>query len=465
VPTLCWFNNTDNFLNSICWAGTLLGALVAVGIGQLPALVLAWLLYLSLFSAARLFLGYQWDSLLLETGFLAIFLAPWRLVPAGPTDIPPWPILVLLYWLLFRLVFLSGLVKLRSGDQNWKQLTALAYHYFTQPLPTPPAWSAHQVSKAFHKLSAIVMFAIELGAPLLIFAPPPFRHLAALLIVLLMLLIMLTGNYAFFNLLAIALCLPLLDNAFYASILNHHRRQPWRPHGRRLPRSPWLQSFFTFSVIRLLRLFRVEAQMVRTIGNFLDSWPVVNHYGLFSIMTTSRLEIVVEGSRDGKNWLPYEFKFKPGDLKRAPPWIAPHQPRLDWQMWFAALSDYRLNSWFIAFLVRLLQALRRYSRLLKHNPFPNSPPIYVRAIVYDYRFTTRVERRASGAWWTREKRWLYCPVYSLRGPKPSSPPSMMSHLINKNSPFGGARASSPAATCKDQVARGYTEPRRISRSG
>jgi hypothetical protein len=416
VPTLCWFNNTDNFLNFLCWTGTLLGALVAVGIGQLPALVLAWLLYLSLFSVARLFLGYQWDSLLLETGFLAIFLAPWRLVPAGPTDFPPWPILVLLYWLLFRLVFLSGLVKLRSGDQNWKQLTALAYHYFTQPLPTPPAWSAHQVSKAFHKLSAIVMFVIELGAPLLIFAPPPFRHLAALLIVLLMLLIMLTGNYAFFNLLAIALCLPLLDNTVYASVFNPPPAAAatvWPP----LVSIAIAALLITFSVIRLLRLFRVEAQIVQTIGNFLDSWPVVNHYGLFSIMTTSRLEIVLEGSRDGKNWLPYEFKFKPGDLKRAPPWIAPHQPRLDWQMWFAALSDYRLNSWFIAFLIRLLQGSAPVLGLLKHNPFPNSPPIYIRAIVYDYRFTTRAERRASGAWWAREKRWLYCPVYSLRGPE------------------------------------------------
>ncbi len=417
VPTLCWLNNTDKFLKLLCWAGALLGALVALGIAQLPALILAWLFYLSLFSVARLFLGYQWDILLLEAGFLAIFVAPWRLAPAGPIDIPPWPIMVLLYWLLFRLMFLSGFVKLGSRDQTWRQLTALAYHYFTQPLPTPPAWSAHQLSKAFHKFSAIVMFAIELGAPLLIFAPPPFRHLAALLIVMLMLLIMLTGNYAFFNLLTIALCLLLLDNTLYASVFN----QP--PPAATATEWPSVVSIavaallITFSVIRLLRLFRVEARIAQTIGNFLDTWPIVNHYGLFSIMTTSRLEIIVEGSRDGKTWLPYEFKFKPGDLKRAPPWIAPHQPRLDWQMWFAALSEFRLNSWFIAFLIRLLQGSAPVLALLKHNPFPNSPPIYVRAVVYDYRFTTRAERRDSGAWWTRERRWLYCPVYSLRGPE------------------------------------------------
>ena len=419
VPTLCWSNSSDNFLSLLCWTGALLGGLVAFGIAQLPALMLAWLFYLSLFSAARLFLGYQWDSLLLEAGFLAIFLAPWRLLPVGPVDIPPWPILVLLYWLLFRLMFLSGFVKLRSGDPTWKQLTALAYHYVTQPLPTPPAGFAHHLPKGFHKFSAIVMFTIELGAPFLIFAPPPFRHLAALLIVLLMLLIMLTGNYAFFNLLTVALCLPLLDNAFYASAFN----QP--PTATTATATAWpplvsiavAALLIIFSVIRLLRLFRVDARIIRTIGNFLDSWPVVNHYGLFSIMTTSRLEIVVEGSRDGKTWVPYEFKFKPGDLKRAPPWVAPHQPRLDWQMWFAALSDYRLNSWFIAFLIRLLQGSAPVLALLKYNPFPNGSPIYVRAVVYEYRFATRAERRASGTWWTREKRWLYCPVYSLRGPE------------------------------------------------
>jgi hypothetical protein len=238
-----------------------------------------------------------------------------------------------------------------------------------------------------------------------------------LLIVTLMVLIMLTGNYAFFNLLTIALCLPLLDNAFYAAVFSQPSptatAATWPP----LVSIAVAAVLITFSVIRLLRLFRVEARIVQTIGTFLDAWPIVNHYGLFSIMTTSRLEIVVEGSRDGQTWLPYEFKFKPGDLKRAPPWVAPHQPRLDWQMWFAALGDYRLNSWFIAFLIRLLQGSAPVLGLLKHDPFPNAPPIYVRAVVYDYRFTTRPERRGSGAWWAREKRWLYCPVYSLRGPE------------------------------------------------
>jgi hypothetical protein len=315
-------------------------------------------------------------------------------------------------------MFLSGLVKLRSGDWTWKRLTALTHHYETQPLPTPPAWFAHQLPQAFHKFSTVVMFAIELGAPFFIFAPPPFRHIGALLIIALMLLIMLTGNYAFFNLLTIALCLPLFDNAFYASLLSRAitpsiEATIWPP----MILVGVAAILFALSVIRLLRLFRFDARIVRAVGSFLDSFPIVNHYGLFSVMTTSRLEIVVEGSRDGQTWLPYEFKFKAGEQKRAPPWVAPHQPRLDWQMWFAALSDYRLNGWFIGFLIRLLQGSAPAIALLKKNPFPDAPSLYVRAVVYEYRFTTRFERRATGAWWTREKRWLYCPVYSLRGPE------------------------------------------------
>jgi lipase maturation factor 1 len=418
VPTLCWLNCSDAFLKCLCWGGAALGLAVAAGLAQLPALILAWIFYVSLFSVARLFLGYQWDCLLLEAGFIAIFLAPWQLVPGGPNGIPPWPILVVLYWLLFRLMFLSGLVKLRSGDWTWKRLTALTYHYQTQPLPTRPAWFAHQFPENVHKFSAVVMFAIELGAPFLIFAPPPFRHVAAFLIITLMLLIMLTGNYAFFNLLTIALCLPLFDNGFYASVFGQALPEVTVATGWPLPVSIGVAALLvTFSVIRLLRLFRAEPRIVRALSSFLDTYPIVNHYGLFSVMTASRLEIVVEGSGDGETWLPYEFKFKPSDQKRAPPWVAPHQPRLDWQMWFAALSDYRLNGWFIGFLIRLLQGSAPVLALLKNSPFPNAPPLYARAIVYEYRFTTHFERGATGAWWTREKRWLYCPVYSLRGPE------------------------------------------------
>jgi lipase maturation factor 1 len=416
VPTLCWLNGGDTFLRFLCWGGAAAAVLASIGIATLPALIVCWVFYLSLFNVTRLFLGYQWDVLLLEAGFLALLMAPLRLMPAGPVDAPPWPIVLLLYWLLWRLMFLSGFAKLRSGDLTWRRLTALACHYETQPLPTPSAWFAHQLPPRFHKFSTLGMFAIELAAPFLIFAPLPYRHVAGLLFIGLMLLIMLTGNYCFFNLLAIALCFVLFDNSFYG---------PWLPtHAKatvtHLPNPvlmPVALILFGFSIFRLLRLFRIGGRIITAINGWLDSVPIANHYGLFSIMTTERMEIVIEGSRDGRAWQPYEFKWKPGDVKRAPPSAAPHQPRLDWQMWFAALSDYRRNGWFIGFLIRILQGSRPVLALLRHNPFPDGPPSYVRAVLYQYRLTDRKTRRATGAWWSREKRWLYCPVYSLRGPE------------------------------------------------
>lgn len=412
VPTLCWFNDRDRFLRFLCWGGAVAAGCVLIGVGTLPALMICWVFYLSLFGVARLFLGYQWDVLLLEAGFLAILLAPLRWLPAGPVDAPPWPILIVLYWLLFRLMFLSGLAKLRSGDVTWRRLTALGHHYETQPLPTPPAWAAHQLAAWFHKLSAAGMFAVELGMPFLIFAPAPYRHWAGLAFLGLMALIMLTGNYCFFNLLAMALCFLLFDNNFYGQPLG-----PASAHPLSGALTAPAAVLLGLSAIRLLRLLRVDAPGLRVVNHWLDGVPIVNHYGLFSVMTTERMEIVVEGSRDGRKWKAYEFKWKPGGVKRAPPWVAPHQPRLDWQMWFAALGDYRVNGWFIAFLMRLLQGARPVVKLLGHNPFPGAPPAYLRATLYEYRFTDRKTRRATGAWWTREKRWLYCPVYSLRGPE------------------------------------------------
>ncbi len=419
IPTLCWFKDSDHFLRLLCWGGVALSALVVAGIATVPALALLFVFYLSLFSVMRLFLGYQWDILLLETGFLAIFIAPLRIAAAGSVDTPAWPTLLLLYWLLFRLMFLSGLVKLRSGDPTWRQLTALAHHYETQPLPTPPAWYAHQFPAWFHKISTLIMFVIEMAAPILIFAPPPWRHIAGLLFIALMLLIMITGNYCFFNLLTLALCLLLFDNDFYTEVF------PWfastaTPDTVAFGWPPWpliplAIVLFTLSIARFLRLLRVEWNTVLKINRCLDCLPIVNHYGLFSIMTTVRMEIIVEGSNDGKEWRAYEFKWKPGDPARAPPWVAPHQPRLDWQMWFAALSDYRFNGWFIGLLIRLLQGSPPALALLRRNPFPESAPIYIRAVLYEYRFSDRKTRLATGAWWTREKRWLYCPVYSLKG--------------------------------------------------
>jgi uncharacterized membrane protein YphA (DoxX/SURF4 family) len=366
------------------------------------------------------FLSFQWDILLLETGFLAIFFAPWQLRGSSIRREPSRAILWLLRILLFRLMFSSGVVKLTSGDPTWRSLRALDYHYQTQPLPTPLAWLMQQLPHGFQTLSVLVMFGIELAVPFFLFAPRRVRLWAAGLIAFLQALILLTGNYAFFNLLALALCLVCLDDAFL------HRFFPRRAPPERILREPRLKRAVV-AVLFVVILFAGAEQAAGVLGFWgtlpraamqifggLGRFYIVNSYGLFAVMTTTRYEIIVEGSNDGQTWLPYEFKYKPGDIKRRPPIVEPHQPRLDWQMWFAALGDYRDNPWFVNFMVRLLEGSPQVLALLAKNPFPGSPPRYIRAELYDYRFTDFAEWRATGAWWRREFVRLYFPVASLR---------------------------------------------------
>ena len=422
IPTLFWFNSSDGCLIFLSWTGAVLSLLVIVGIA--PALVLAslWLLYLSVFSVGRIFLGYQWDILLLETGFLAIFVAPFELtLHFPPTFAPPLIVRWLLWWLLFRLMFSSGLVKLRSSDHTWRKLTALCHHYETQPLPTPLAWYAHQFPNFFHRISAAIMFVIELIVPFFIIGPPPLRHLAALLFIAFMALIQLTGNYCFFNLLGIALSILLLDDNLLLAAFRLFLR------GLQLPPAapPVLPEWFLapvavlilfLSVIPILRLAHMEIfwpKALAALWEFFDPFRLVNSYGLFSVMTTQRPEIIVEGSRDGIHWQPYEFKWKPGDVKRAPRFVAPHQPRLDWQVWFAALSFYPNNPWFWRFLVRLLEGSATVLSLLKTNPFADAPPRFVRAMLYDYRFTDAKQRWATKSWWQAERRGPYSPILDI----------------------------------------------------
>jgi len=425
LPTLCWFDSSDGFLHLLCGGGTLACLLLIAGFAPTVCLALAWVLYLSLSIAGQVFLDFQWDFLLLEVGFLAILFAPrlWRMRIAFE---PPAAILFLLRWLLFRLMFSSGFVKLASGDPAWRHLTALTYHYETQPLPPWTAWFMHQLPVSFQKFSCLVMFSIELAVPLLVFAPRRLRLFAFGALVTFQLLIASTGNYAFFNLLTVALCVLLLDDAAFPRELQEKTTARKAAAGGKWP--GWVLAPVAATVL-LVSLVEFSGTL-RHAG----AWPglalrltraampyrSVNTYGLFSIMTTSRPEIVIEGSEDGSSWRAYEFRWKPGDLLRRPGFVAPHQPRLDWQMWFAALGSYRENPWFISFLARLLQGSPEVLRLFEKNPFPDHPPRFVRAVLYDYHFTDPAARRQTGAWWRREPRGLYCPVLSremLRSPE------------------------------------------------
>jgi len=428
LPTLCWFNASDTFLRVQCAAGVVLSLLLLVGLAPVPCLALLWLLWLSLVVVGRDFLGFQWDSLLLEAGFLAIFLAPLQILPRRAREAPPSRLFVwLLRFLLFKLMFSSGCVKLLSGDPTWRNLTALTYHYQTQPLPVWTAWFANQLPLWFQKMSCATMFGIELAAPFLIFTPRRPRYLGACLLVGLQVLILLTGNYAYFNWLTLALCLWLLDD-FLLEKLVPRNFSPGFPHPMNspqhaLPRWPLPLLAAVAAVVLTSSTFMLASTLgfrspwlapLGWVAEQLAPFRSVNNYGLFAVMTTQRNEIILEGSNDGTNWLAYEFKYKPGDVQRRPAFVAPFQPRLDWQMWFAALGNYQQNPWFENGCVRLLQGSPDVLALLAKNPFPGQPPRFIRAEFYNYRFTGFGERRATGAWWHREPIGEYLPAISLR---------------------------------------------------
>ncbi len=429
LPTLCWFNSSDGSLNFQCAAGALLAIILIVGIAPAPCLALLWLLYLSLVTVGRDFLGFQWDNLLLEAGFLAIFFAPLQLWPRPSREAPPSRmVLWLLRLLLFKLMFSSGCVKLLSGDPNWRNLTALTFHYQTQPLPTWGGWYANQLPLWFQKTSCAAMFCIELGAPFLIFTPRRLRFCGGAAIAFLQILILLTGNYTFFNLLTLAFCLLLLDDFALLKLTPLKLRPALGPvtchlslatHWR-WPRAitvPLAGFVIILSLFQMGLMFGVRPGWlfpVAIVDEWLTPFRSFNGYGLFAVMTTGRREIIVEGSDDGVNWLSYEFKYKPGDVNRRPVFVAPHQPRLDWQMWFAALGSYQQNPWFANFCQRLLQGSPKVLALLDKNPFPNHPPRHIRAEFYSYRFTNFADRRATGAWWKREFVGEYLPPISLR---------------------------------------------------
>jgi hypothetical protein len=431
VPTLCWLDSTDQFLGGLCAGGAALAALLILGVAPLPVLLLLWAFYLSLTVAGQGFLSYQWDALLLETGFLAIWFAPPQLWPRrGSEAPPPRAILCLFRWLLFRLVFGSGVVKLLSGDESWRSLRALHYHYETQPLPTWTSWYMQQLPGWFQQVSVLFTFASELLVPLLILGPRRCRHVACGGIVALQILIAATGNYGFFNLLTIALCLPLLEDDFFPARLRAMLTSPAEPAGSRRGWSGWLILPVAAGIMLLTLMPFVQncglsaywPAWLTPVHRAVASFRSVNSYGLFAVMTTRRPEIVVEGSDDGRTWRPYEFRWKPGDPSRRPRFTGVHMPRLDWQMWFAALGNYRQNSWFVDFLIRLLQGAPEVLGLLDRNPFPDGPPRYVRAVLYEYHFTDSATRHESGTWWRREPIHLYCPVLSLKnGPDDLAP--------------------------------------------
>jgi len=448
LPSLFWIiGASDAALHLVCAAGVVLALLVLAGWLQGPSLIGLWVVYLSLVSTGGVFMSFQWDILLLETGFLAIFLADWRL--RSPfRDPPPLGISARValvgFWLLAaKLMFFSGWVKLAWAGQThpewWPELTAMTCHYMTQPIPTWTAWHMHHLPEGFHRFSLWPMYFVELVLPFAIVFGRYGRGLAATGFTGLMLLIIVTGNYTYFNWLTIVLCLPLVDDRLWPARLRRALSLgeeagtlPSLSH-RRLGLEIGLVAPPAL-VLLLLNLHIVLGDLHHAPNPLLSRKPtpgwldgfrarfepfrLASGYGLFRTMTTTRPEIVLEGSRDGVTWFEYDFTWKAGDLGVRPGFVAPHQPRVAWQFWFAALEGRfdprsRNSGWIERLVLKLLRGDGSIDPLLRRNPFPDSPPRFVRGRLYEYRFTTPDERRRTGDWWRRVAAGEYLPAVSL----------------------------------------------------
>jgi hypothetical protein len=394
-PTLSLFNSSDQFSHLLCLLGIVLSILLLLGHHKKLVLLLLWLIYLSISINSREFLGFQWDILLLEVGFLSIFLSN------DNNSAIIWTFRLL----LFKIMFCSGIVKLTSGDIRWRNLTALNFHFLTQPLPLPLAWNFSHFSPLFLKFSCIFMFFIEIFTPFLIFFNIYSRKIASFFILFLMFLIFITGNYTFFNILTALLVI-------FLCIQPQEKSPSWH----------WLfAGFYVFvsctQVVDACRVIKQWPAWVEQTRDSIAPFRSINGYGLFQVMTTRRLEIDIQGSDSPEiesSWKSYPFKYKPGPLDRPPQWCQPHQPRLDWQMWFAALGSADENPWYLNFLVRLLQGKREVLALLGTNPFPDKPPKFIRGKLFEYHFTTEAEHEKTGDWWSREDLGLYSKPIFLR---------------------------------------------------
>ena len=347
MPMVFWINDSDVAIQAVSWAGAGLSLMLVFNLFPRLTLFLLYALYLSLFYAGQTFMSFQWDTFLLETGFVA-FLMSLAITPG----------IWLSRWLLFRFVFMSGVVKVLSGDPNWWNLSALSYHFLTQSLPTPLAWYAAQLSPGALKFATGGTFFVELILPLLIFCPRRLRFVSGFGILLLQGCILITGNYNWFNLQTMLLCLPLFDDAAVRRILP--RRLVSLLRSRAENQTPRRAVIVVVSALALLIVFCSLVKMdersggsppeaAQAVDDLIEPLHLFSSYGLFAVMTTERNEIVVEGSDDGAEWREYDFLYKPGDVMRRPRWNIPHQPRLDWQMWFAALDNPRYLPWFTRF--------------------------------------------------------------------------------------------------------------------
>ncbi len=406
LPTLFLFDSSDSAFRAGGWVGLVLSLLVLCGFANVPILFALWLLYMSYVHAGRTFYGYGWEILLLETGFLAIFVAPlWRLAPFERGTPTPRVVIVLLRWLTLRLMLGAGLIKLR-GDPCWRDLTCLVFHYETQPNPNPLSWYLHQLPVWFHRLEVLFNHVAELLAPLFVFGPRRPRLVAGALIVLFQVLLILSGNLSFLNWLTIAIAVACFDDGLLRPCLPRRLRDRLAVHtpGAQPSKARTLVTYALAIVVGLLSLNPVLNMLSpgQVMNTSFDPFDLVNTYGAFGSIGRERFEIVLEGTSDPNpsettRWTEYEFKCKPGDPFRRPCWISPYHYRLDWQMWFAAMPGAGTPSWLVRLVAKLLAGDPAVRGLLAPGPFQDHPPVWIRGRLYRYEFA----RPGEPGWWRR----------------------------------------------------------------
>ncbi len=420
LPTIFWVNDSDLFMVILAYCGVGLSVLVLLGCANAVLLAVLWFLYLSFYHVGQLFWGYGWELLLLETGFLAIFLCPLR---GGQSLLAPPPRVViwLLRWVLFRVMFGAGLIKLR-GDPCWRDLTCMFYHYETQPLPNPLSWYLHQIPPAVHQLEVLFNHFVELIVPWTLFAPRRLRHVGGVFLVLFQVLLITSGNLSWLNWLTLALCVTCFDDQALSRIVPKRLLSALSRRGAAAPTRA--HAVVTYGLAALVAYLSI-APVLNLLGSrqvmngSFDRLHLVNTYGAFGSVGKRRHEVILEGTSDASitdatQWQAYEFKCKPGNPDRRPCVVAPYQYRIDWQIWFAAMSTYQHQPWLVHFVSKLLMGNAAALSLLATNPFPNAPPRFVRAELYEYEFTHLGD--TSGAWWTRKRVGSYLPPVSLANP-------------------------------------------------
>lgn len=401
APTLFWINSSNRAILALTLMGSLFSILLMLGIYPPLFLAFLFLIYLSIVSVGQEFLSFGWESLLLEITFYTFWVSL--------TPIPNFWMFLCLNFLLFRFYIQAGLSKLQSYDRSWRDLTALWFHYQTQPLPNTWAWYVYKWPMSFHKASTYFMFIVELIVPFGLFFTDEIRAIAGLAIIGLQVIIWHTGNFSYLNHMTAAFSIIAFSNAYLYQTLAE-------------PSNSLLNIFISLigiaflflQIIRLWNHFKPRYQICSKWLYWLAPLHLVNRYGLFAVMTKERIEIVIEGSDDGVTWKEYLCKYKPSEVTRRPRRISPYQPRLDWQMWFLPFDSFASQNWFHLLLYQLLKGNPDVLKLIRFNPFQDQPPKYIRAVMYDYKFSTKQQKKELGWWWQREYLGLFSPLMSLK---------------------------------------------------